>query len=182
MTVLARYKFLCLATGLYYQAQASHPCTTTETTSNLAWFWKLNISTSKFKGPILSFLPSAIPWSISMQAHNPFPIQILFASFIPLSVTFPLIISLLWPSKDWPGHTGETFTYKIPVFSHFATSSPQSRETISKTVIVLSLPKWGGVVFCPSTYTMIKIQEEWSSCITPKDFSWGLDLKNPSWN
>lgn len=40
MTVLARYKILCLATGLYYQAQAQL-CTTTEVTSNPAWFLKV---------------------------------------------------------------------------------------------------------------------------------------------
>lgn len=132
MTVLARYKILCLATGLYYQAQAPQLCTTTEVTSNPAWFLKFNTPTSKFKGPastILSFLLLQSCETILYRHTIPFPIQILFASFIPLSVTFPLIISLLWLSKDWPAHIRETFMYKIPVFSHFATSSLQSRKT-----------------------------------------------------
>lgn len=119
MTVLARHKILCLATGLYYQAQAPQLCTTTEVTSNPAWFWTFNTPTSKFKrsaSTFLSFLLLQSCETILYRHTIPFLIQILFASFIPLSVTFPLLISLLWLSKDWPAHTRVTVMYKNPSF------------------------------------------------------------------
>lgn len=94
MTVLARFKILCLATGLYYQAQAPHLCTTTEMTSNPAWCWKFNTPHIQIQGAYiycLQFPPFCNPVK---QFHvgtevTPLPIHILFALFIPLSVMFP---------------------------------------------------------------------------------------------